>query len=54
MFDDSSSQLPHAAFLSKGVFMMQPTEDRLSLDLTSLGRSMPIRRSRPGQGLILN
>jgi hypothetical protein len=36
MFDDSSSQLPHAAFLSKGVFMMQPTEDRLSPDLTSI------------------
>ena len=33
--------------------MMQPTEDRLSPDFTSLGQSMPIHRSRPGQGLIL-
>jgi hypothetical protein len=32
--------------------MMQPTEDRLSPDFTSLGQSMPIHRSRPGQGLI--
>jgi hypothetical protein len=32
---------------------MQPTEDRLSPDFTSLGQSMPIHRSRPGQGLIL-
>jgi hypothetical protein len=37
MFDDSSSQLPHAAFLSSRVFMMQPTKDRLSPDFTSLG-----------------
>jgi hypothetical protein len=33
--------------------MMQPTEDGLSPDFTSLGQSMPIHRSRPGQGLIL-
>jgi hypothetical protein len=33
--------------------MMQPTEDRLSPDFTSLGQSIPIHRSRPGQGLIL-
>ena len=37
----------------QGVFMMQPTEDRLSPDFRSLGQSMPIHRSRPGQGLIL-
>jgi hypothetical protein len=33
--------------------MMQPTEDGLSPDFTSLGQGMPIHRSRPGQGLIL-
>jgi hypothetical protein len=33
--------------------MMQPTEDGLSPDFTSLGQSMPVHRSRPGQGLIL-
>jgi hypothetical protein len=32
---------------------LEPTEDRLSPDFTSLGQSMPIHRSRPGQGLIL-
>lgn len=37
----------------QGVFMTQPTEDRLSPDFTSLGQSMPIHRSRPRQGLIL-
>jgi hypothetical protein len=34
--------------------MMQPSEDRLSPDFTSLEQSMPIHRSRPGQGPILN
>jgi hypothetical protein len=33
--------------------MMQPTEDRLSPDFTWLRQSMPIHRSRPGQGLVL-
>lgn len=33
--------------------MMQPTEDRLSPDFTPLRQSMPIHRSRPGQGLVL-